>query len=150
MFGNIYLFALRMILLVGFCAAEVAVAQQTDILPRAADARVRVTFAPDQPAPTEPQADWRYRFDNGRWWYWLPSNQWALWNGSNWTTTYRTVSYQGPNRHWWPGGVSGAGYFKPGWYGAGYGPFGGAGAYPNGNSAAPTRIVELPPATVVR
>ena len=27
---------------------------------------------------------WRYRRYNGQWWYWLPSNRWVVWSGSNW------------------------------------------------------------------
>ena len=28
---------------------------------------------------------WRYRSDNGRWWYWSPDNRWMWYNGSQWT-----------------------------------------------------------------
>jgi hypothetical protein len=28
--------------------------------------------------------NWRYKQQNGHWWYWLPSNQWVFWNGSGW------------------------------------------------------------------
>ena len=27
---------------------------------------------------------WRYRYFNGRWWYWQPSETWAIWDGSQW------------------------------------------------------------------
>jgi hypothetical protein len=29
---------------------------------------------------------WRYRFDNGRWWYWTPNNTWMWYNGQQWTS----------------------------------------------------------------
>lgn len=28
--------------------------------------------------------DWRYRFHNGRWWYWMTNRQWSYWNGAEW------------------------------------------------------------------
>ena len=37
-----------------------------------------------QPA-TGGSARTRYHRFNGRWWYWLPSGQWALWDGKQWT-----------------------------------------------------------------
>jgi hypothetical protein len=33
----------------------------------------------------------RYRRHNGRWWYWLPSEQWAIWDGSQWTAVGEDV-----------------------------------------------------------
>lgn len=35
----------------------------------------------------------RYRLHNGVWWFWLPSQQWAFWNGQQWITT-RPREYQ--------------------------------------------------------
>jgi hypothetical protein len=34
-----------------------------------------------KPVDTE---GWRYRFHDGRWWYWLPTQQWVYWDGSKW------------------------------------------------------------------
>ena len=28
---------------------------------------------------------WRYRQDNGHWWYWTPENRWMWYNGTQWT-----------------------------------------------------------------
>jgi hypothetical protein len=28
---------------------------------------------------------WRYRWHDGRWWYWLPNRQWVWWDGSKWS-----------------------------------------------------------------
>jgi hypothetical protein len=28
---------------------------------------------------------WRFRFDNGRWWYWSPENRWSYYDNNNWT-----------------------------------------------------------------
>lgn len=27
---------------------------------------------------------WRYKYHNGRWWYWLPSNRWAVYENDRW------------------------------------------------------------------
>ncbi len=27
---------------------------------------------------------WRYRKHDGKWWYWLPSNRWVVWDGNRW------------------------------------------------------------------
>ncbi len=46
---------------------------------------------------------WRYRQDNGHWWYWTPDNRWMWYNGTQWTyydqpsagatTTYQSAPY---------------------------------------------------------
>ncbi len=28
---------------------------------------------------------WRYRWHEGRWWYYLPNNQWVWWDGAEWS-----------------------------------------------------------------
>ncbi|HVX15198.1 MAG TPA: hypothetical protein VHC22_28655 [Pirellulales bacterium] len=45
-------------------------------------------------------ADWRYSFHNGRWWYWLPSNSWAYHNGRSWVryNPARSIAEEGRNR----------------------------------------------------
>ena len=50
------------------------------------DAREQLgdSSATGQPA-TAGSARTRYHRFNGRWWYWLPSKQWALWDGKQWT-----------------------------------------------------------------
>lgn len=27
---------------------------------------------------------WRFRYYQGRWWYWMPSNEWSYWDGARW------------------------------------------------------------------
>jgi hypothetical protein len=41
---------------------------------------------PSPAAPTSGQAEnrWRYRFSQGRWWYWKPDHQWSYFDGSRW------------------------------------------------------------------
>ena len=34
----------------------------------------------------EPENAWRYKHYNGRWWYWMPDDQWAFFNGRQWVT----------------------------------------------------------------
>lgn len=51
------------------------------------------------PPPLEPgsydpaKISTRYRYHNGLWWFWLPSQQWAFWNGGQWVTQ-RPRAYQ--------------------------------------------------------
>ncbi len=40
--------------------------------------------ARDASAPKYSSPNWRYRWFEGRWWYWLPQNKWVYWSGSNW------------------------------------------------------------------
>ena len=40
-------------------------------------------------APSSQSDSWRYRYFNGRWWYWKPSNAWAYWDGSLWRARER-------------------------------------------------------------
>lgn len=65
-----------------FCAAMVAA------VPTIAHCRSPVET--DAPAAQRAKADWRYRYHRGRWWYWLPSNSWAYYNGNRWVA-YETV-----------------------------------------------------------
>ncbi len=38
----------------------------------------------------ESHEDWRYRWDNGRWWFWGPGNRWSWWNSGRWYNYYYT------------------------------------------------------------
>ncbi len=35
--------------------------------------------------------DWRYVYQNGWHWYWMPNNSWSVWNGTSWTPYARSV-----------------------------------------------------------
>jgi hypothetical protein len=37
----------------------------------------------NQPAARD-DIQWRYRQHEGRWWYWLPSNRWVMWQDGRW------------------------------------------------------------------
>lgn len=37
------------------------------------------------PEGGRPENQWRYRFYDGRWWYWTANNQWSYYNGRRWT-----------------------------------------------------------------
>lgn len=56
-------------------------AVQDIILPR-----FRSTHEDDTQIAVLPrEADgWRYKYFNGRWWYWKPDDSWAYWNGRKW------------------------------------------------------------------
>jgi hypothetical protein len=99
---------------------------------------------------------WRYRYQNGHWWYWLPSNQWVFWNGSAWLayapqayadfyfslplerrTYYRGYDGRYDRRQfWWDGGYYDGRYYRRGYYDPGYGPFGAYGYGPYDLGAA--------------
>lgn len=76
---------------------------------------------------------WRYRHHNGHWWYWLPSNRWAIWTGNDWVnydrnTYYPRYGYRGYGNRYNTGY---RGYYGPGYYGQGY-----YGGYGYGNRGA--------------
>jgi hypothetical protein len=48
--------------------------------------------AASQTDVSQPGESWRYRRHNGQWWYWLPSEKWAVWSGDRWTA-YEAKSY---------------------------------------------------------
>ncbi|HUY92674.1 MAG TPA: hypothetical protein VMV10_28295 [Pirellulales bacterium] len=62
-----------------------------------ADASVR------QSADTPPQVPaaerWRYRYQNGHWWYWGKTGAWSFWTGSRWVA-YSSDSYRRWYREW--------------------------------------------------
>ena len=35
---------------------------------------------------------WRYRRHNGRWWYWMPSKRWAVWDDNRWIDSKKRKS----------------------------------------------------------
>ncbi len=39
--------------------------------------------APGTPMPASPE-QWRYRQQNGQWWYYTPASTWLVWNGNSW------------------------------------------------------------------
>jgi hypothetical protein len=74
---------------------------------------------------------WRYKWENGRWWYYKPSNEWVYWAEGQWITympgapmvgePYRgqqTRRYSTSYRYYDP-----YDYYDYGW-GYGYGPYG--------------------------
>ncbi len=75
---------------------------------------------------------WRYRWHNGQWWYWMPSNRWVFWNGYSWLPyqgvaeggTRYTAGYGGGRMS----GTTGGGYYYNGQYYNGN-PYGGRGYY---------------------
>ena len=74
-------------------------------------------------APARGSPDpWRYRFENGRWWYWTPQNQW-MWYGDNGWVAYDTaVPYTAAyGAYPVPVPVPSTGFYYPGyWYGGRY------------------------------
>ncbi len=42
--------------------------------------------ADEIPSPAAQRDDqtWRYRWHEGHWWYWLPSERWVYWDGGRW------------------------------------------------------------------
>jgi hypothetical protein len=35
---------------------------------------------------------WRYRYHDGRWWYWTPQRSWVYWGGNQWNPYRRGVA----------------------------------------------------------
>ncbi|MHB1036195.1 MAG: hypothetical protein ACYC35_16000 [Pirellulales bacterium] len=78
--------------------------------------------------PVLPRVDdvsWRYRWYDGRWWYWQPSNRWVYWWNGQWVR-YAPETYV-PGSAVLP--VPGAGLYygpavvRPGYYGPAYYPY---------------------------
>ncbi|HVA47021.1 MAG TPA: hypothetical protein VNH11_11700 [Pirellulales bacterium] len=44
-----------------------------------------VSRAAAAPSGGRPENRWRYRFFQGRWWYWTSDHQWSYFNGVRWT-----------------------------------------------------------------
>lgn len=45
--------------------------------------------------------DWRYRWYNGRWWYWHPSNRWMYWSGNRWQYHVPGQAFRGTPRYYY-------------------------------------------------
>jgi len=82
--------------------------------------------------PSGPDA-WRYRWFNGRWWYWLPDNRWTYWENDHWVDYSANVAVPNTSpQSTFEGGAQmgyGAGYngYQP--YSGNYMPYDGEG-YP--------------------
>jgi hypothetical protein len=52
------------------------------IAPGAPSSAARV----DTQSSTRPRDEnsWRYKYHDGRWWYWLPSERWVMWQNGRW------------------------------------------------------------------
>jgi hypothetical protein len=61
--------------------AELNVAEGL-VLPRFRTAGSATGWRSD--ATGTPSENWRYRYFNGRWWYWKANSSWAYWDGSRW------------------------------------------------------------------
>lgn len=58
----------------------------------ATDDETPASASPADEAAGKPKGQrWRYRFHKGRWWYWLPAERWAVWNGKNWVDYHPDV-----------------------------------------------------------
>jgi len=42
---------------------------------------------------------WRYRYHNGRWWYWLPSDRWAVYENDRWRLFKPAVDISNEGQH---------------------------------------------------
>ena len=79
--------------LTGFWAAmalaySVAAAQETsDAIPPRVDANRTAANAP----AANPVNRWRYRFHNGRWWFYDRGKQWSYWDGGAWRAYNRQI-----------------------------------------------------------
>ena len=61
-------------------------------------------FSDNRPDP------WRYRLENGRWWYWTPQNQWMWYGDNGWVAYDSAVPYTAAYGSY---DVPGTGYYSP-------------------------------------
>lgn len=67
--------AIALIVVLGACQSSIIAAEKPQLA-----AGAKSTVAPAQPAGDA----WRYKYYEGRWWYWMPSNSWAWYDGRQW------------------------------------------------------------------
>lgn len=72
-----------------------APAGQNRTAPQQRSVAVAAAAAANQPV-NNPANRWRYRFYNGQWWYYHPTNQWLYWTGKSWTGYRSATSGQRP------------------------------------------------------
>ena len=68
--------AIALIVALGACQSSSIAAEK----PQLAAGAESSTAAPAQPESNA----WRYKYYEGRWWYWMPSNSWAWYDGRQW------------------------------------------------------------------
>lgn len=68
--------AIALIVVLGACQSSIFAAEE----PQLAASAKSSTVGPAQPAGDA----WRYKYHEGRWWYWMPSNSWAWYDGRQW------------------------------------------------------------------
>jgi len=68
--------SIALIVALGACQSSVIAAEK----PQLAAGAKSSTAATSQPAGDA----WRYKYHEGRWWYWMPSNSWAWYDGRQW------------------------------------------------------------------
>ena len=71
------------------------------------------------------KTDWRYRWYNGRWWYWTPQNRWMWYGDDGQWVTFDANSPPPPAPGYYPAQGYWAGYY-PG-VGVSTGPYGNVG-----------------------
>lgn len=72
-------------------AQETGAVYQNRTAPTLSD--VRTNSGTARYSAGNPANRWRYRYYNGRWWYYHPTNGWLSWNGNRWTG-YARQSYR--------------------------------------------------------
>jgi hypothetical protein len=80
---------------------ETTAAPSDEIIPESPSAE-----AAPQVQATNPNS-WRYRWHDGKWWYWLPSERWVYWSNGAWVR-YEPTEYVPPIRY--------RAYYAPSYY----------------------------------
>ena len=70
--------------------AEAADSGKSAVLKRAPDRQAKVAATSN--------GNSRYAYHNGQWWYWLPSNSWAFYDGQHWVA-YRDTNSSSSAQH---------------------------------------------------
>ena len=91
-----------------FAGADRAWAQSNDAAVPATPAVAggAVVAQPVQYVTRGVNANSRYRWHNGRWWYWLPSQRWVYWHNGHWHSPGRVTAYRYPTTRYY--------YYSPG------------------------------------
>jgi hypothetical protein len=68
--------AIALIVALGACQSSIIAAEKPQLAAGAKSSNA---------APARSEGDaWRYKYYEGRWWYWMPSNSWAWYDGRRW------------------------------------------------------------------
>jgi len=124
---NTHLLKLAALVTMGF-ASTLGVSRVSADQPTTTQAATVTVAAPGtiDAMPVSFHPDWRYRWHNNHWWYWMPSNTWVIWYNGGWIPYDANTYYS-----YYPSYGYDSGYYAGDYYNSypSYGYYGGYG-YP--------------------